>query len=129
MGCAVSDELGMVATAAATLHVKSMAEAVEKVLELYTEREAGGTIVGLPTNMDGTEGPMAKSARAFAALLAARTGTDVRLVDERMTSKIAERALIEADMSRKRRKDVIDRVAAQVILQSFLDGMPSTVVE
>jgi putative holliday junction resolvase len=124
VGCAISDELGMVASPLTTLDVTGLRDAIEQVADLCARREAGRVIVGLPLNMNGSEGAMAALTREFAARLQARTGVAVFLVDERFSSKMAENVLIEADMSRRGRKGVIDRMAAQIVLQSYLDGMP-----
>ena len=79
--------------------------------------------MGLPLNMDGSEGPRAQSVRAFARNVAEHLGLPVALWDERLTTVAAERTLLEADMSRKRRAEVIDAVAAQFILQGALDRL------
>ena len=80
-------------------------------------------MLGLPRNMDGSEGPRAQSTRAFARNLAALTALPIIFWDERLSTVAAERALLEADTSRKRRSQVIDQVAAGYILQGFLDRM------
>jgi putative holliday junction resolvase len=87
------------------------------------ERAASGIVVGLPRNMDGSEGPRAQSARAFARNLTATLGLPVALWDERLSTVEAERALLVADASRRRRAQVIDQVAAGIILQGFLDRL------
>jgi putative Holliday junction resolvase len=86
------------------------------------EREVDRVVIGLPRLLDGTEGEAAESARAFAAELGRRTTTPIELWDERFTTTIAERSLIESGLRRKRRRAVIDSVAAAVLLQSWLDS-------
>jgi putative Holliday junction resolvase len=93
------------------------------LLALARERGAEGYVIGLPINMDGSEGPRAQSCRAFARNLADLTDAPIALWDERLSTAAAERALLEADASRKRRADVIDAVAAAYILQGALDRM------
>lgn len=91
---------------------------LQKICE---EQEVEKIIVGLPLNMDGSTGEMAREAQVFAAFLAGRLNIPVETLDERLSTALVERMLIEADMSRSRRKDVKDKLAAQVILQSYLD--------
>ena len=92
-------------------------------MQIASERRAGGFVLGLPKNMDGSEGPRAQSARAFARNLVARIGLPVLLWDERLSTVAAERTLLEADTSRARRREVIDKMAAAFILQGALDGL------
>ena len=87
------------------------------------EREIGGLIIGLPINMDGSEGPRAQSTRAFARNLAQRGSVPIAFWDERLSTVAAERTLLEADTSRRRRAQVIDHVAAAFILQGALDRL------
>jgi putative Holliday junction resolvase len=93
------------------------------LLEVIAAREVGGVILGLPRNMDGSEGPRCQSTRAFARNLAALTDRPIGFWDERLSTVAAERALLEADATRKRRAEVIDSVAASYILQGVLDRM------
>ncbi|HLS58254.1 MAG TPA: Holliday junction resolvase RuvX, partial [Paracoccaceae bacterium] len=90
---------------------------------LATERGIGGIVLGLPRNMDGSEGPRAQSARAFARNLTGVLPLPVALWDERLSTVEAERALLVADASRRKRAEVIDQVAAGIILQGFLDRL------
>src|ERR1700730_10891543 len=94
-----------------------------RVLELASERRAAGIVLGLPINMDGSEGASAQSARAFARNLARLTALPIALWDERLSTAAVERALIAADASRARRKAVIDQHAATYILQGALDRL------
>ncbi len=123
IGVAVSDRRRSVATPLQTLRRGKFTADAEALLRLAAEREIGGIVLGLPRNMDGSEGPRAQSARAFARNLAARTELPIALWDERLSTVAAERALLEADTSRKRRAEVIDAVAAAIILQGLLDRL------
>lgn len=121
LGVAVSDELGMIATGRESITVRSMPDAVAKTVEAVKNYEATRVVVGLPLNMDGSSGPMAETVKVFVAKLGDEIDLPIEMWDERMTSQEAERVLIEADVSRKKRKRVIDKMAAQAILQSWLD--------
>ena len=122
VGVAISDPLGMLSTPVETLQVTGMNNAVEQVAGVVAEREVAKLLVGLPLNMDGTKGELAEKAEAFAEKLQTKTGLEVVMWDERLTSKEAERVLLEADVSRGKRKKVIDKMAAQILLQSYLDA-------
>jgi putative Holliday junction resolvase len=112
-----------VATPLHTLkRVKFTVDAVA-LLEVARGREAAGIVLGLPRNMDGSEGPRAQSTRAFARNLARLTALPIAFWDERLSTVAAERALLEADTTRKRRAEVIDAVAAGYILQGALDRL------
>lgn len=121
IGVAVSDELGMLARGVATITATREEADAGELSELAKSLGAERIVVGLPRNMDGTEGERAQAARQLAESLASRTGLPVILWDERLTTKGAERMLIAADLSRARRRRIIDQQAAQWILQSYLD--------
>lgn len=123
VGVAVSDTLRSVSTPLSTIRrTKFTADAV--ALEaILTYRAVAGIVLGLPLNMDGSEGPRAQSTRAFARNLARRIDTPIGYWDERLSTVAAERALLEADTSRRRRAEVIDHVAAGYILQGALDRL------
>jgi putative holliday junction resolvase len=123
IGLAISDRRRTVATPLHTLRRIKFTTDAEGVLALVAEREACGLILGLPRNMDGSEGPRAQSTRAFARNLSRLTALPLCFWDERLSTVAATRALIEADMSRKRRTEVIDAVAAGYILQGALDRL------
>lgn len=123
IGVAVSDSLLSVATPLATIRRLKFAADATRLLEIVAERQLGGIVLGLPRNMDGTEGPRCQSTRAFARNLSRITDLPITFWDERLSTVAAERALIEADTSRKRRAEVIDHVAAGYILQGVLDRM------
>mgnify|MGYP005847172649 CR=1 FL=1 len=123
IGVALSDRLLSSASAVETVKRRKFTVDAARLLEIAAAREAGGLLLGLPRNMDGSEGPRAQSARAFARNLARLTDLPIGFWDERLSTVAAERALLEADTSRKRRAEVIDAVAAAYILQGALDRM------
>ncbi len=121
IGVAVSDRRLSVATPLETIRRSKFTTDAEALLAICTKREIGGLILGLPFNMDGSEGPRCQSTRAFARNLTRLTDLPIGYWDERLSTVAAERALLEADTSRKRRSEVIDHVAAGYILQGALD--------
>jgi putative Holliday junction resolvase len=121
IGLAKSDLTGVVAQSFGVLKRSSDANAISEIVEIAKDQEIDAIIVGLPKNMDGSLGERALHCQQFAEQLAAASGLIVELYDERLTTVSAERILLEADVSRKRRRQVIDAVAATVLLQSFLD--------
>ena len=123
VGVAVSDGLRQVATPLETIKRKKFTLDAARILEIAADRQIGGIILGLPRNMDGSEGARCQSTRAFARNLAKLTDIPISYWDERLSTVAAERALLEADTSRKRRSEVIDHVAAGYILQGVLDRM------
>ncbi|HEX9646622.1 MAG TPA: Holliday junction resolvase RuvX [Alphaproteobacteria bacterium] len=123
IGVAASDARRVVASPVATLARARFADTAEAVERLCRERDVAGLVVGLAVNMDGSEGPRAQSARALAANLEARLGLPVLLWDERLSTSAVTRTLIEADLSRRRRRQVIDKLAATYILQGALDAL------
>jgi putative Holliday junction resolvase len=124
VGLAVSDALGLTAQPLDTFHRRSDAALIEHVRSLVAEREVTKIIVGLPVNMDGTYGPKADEARRLADHLRSALGLPVELWDERLTSWQAEQCLSEAGLPRKKQRESgkIDRVAAQLLLQSYLEA-------
>jgi putative Holliday junction resolvase len=123
IGVAVSDPDRRLATPVETILRKRFNLDAEHLFKLAGERRAVGFVLGLPINMDGTEGPRAQSTRAFARNLATLTALPIALWDERLSTAAVERALIEADASRAKRKAVIDQHAAAYILQGALDRL------
>ncbi|SMX34423.1 Holliday junction resolvase RuvX [Actibacterium lipolyticum] len=121
IGVSISDRLLSVASPLETIRRKKFGVDAARLLEIIAEREVGGLILGLPRNMDGSEGPRCQSTRAFARNLSRLTEIPIGFWDERLSTVAAERALLEADTSRKRRAEVIDHVAAGYILQGALD--------
>ncbi|MGY6633329.1 MAG: Holliday junction resolvase RuvX [Alkalilacustris sp.] len=123
LGVAVSDRLRGVATPLETVRRRKFTLDAARLLEIAAARDLCGIVLGLPRNMDGSEGPRAQAARAFARNLSGLTALPIALWDERLSTVAAERALLEADTSRKRRAEVIDAVAAGYILQGLLDRL------
>jgi putative Holliday junction resolvase len=123
IGVAVSDVRRMIASPVETLPRGKFAADAAKLVALATGRGVRGFVLGLPRNMDGSEGPRAQSARAFGRNLARATGLPVALWDERLSTVAVERTLIDADASRRRRAQVIDKMAATFILQGALDRL------
>jgi len=123
IGVALSDRLWSVASPHETVKRRKFTADAARLLEIAAAREVGGLILGLPRNMDGSEGPRCQSTRAFARNLEKLTDLPIGFWDERLSTVAAERALLEADASRKRRAEVIDSVAASYILQGVLDRM------
>jgi putative Holliday junction resolvase len=123
IGVAVSDRLLSVATPLETIKRKKFGLDADRLDAIIAARGIAGLVLGLPLNMDGSEGPRVQSTRAFARNLAARCPLPIAFWDERLSTVAAERALLEADTSRKRRAEVIDHVAAGFILQGALDRL------
>ncbi|MBL3705027.1 Holliday junction resolvase RuvX [Sulfitobacter sp. BDSS02] len=121
IGVAVSDLFGSVATPLETVKRRKFTLDAARLVELVEARQIGAIVLGLPRNMDGTEGPRCQSTRAFARNLVRLIEMPIGFWDERLSTVAAERALLEADTSRKRRAEVIDHVAASYILQGALD--------
>jgi putative Holliday junction resolvase len=124
IGVALSDPLGMFATAHDVLDGEAPAQSARAIADLCREKEVETIVVGHPRNMDGSIGPSAEAAEGFAERLRTATGLPVVLWDERLTSKSAEDALIEAGTRREKRKGLVDKVAAQILLQHYLDAQP-----
>ena len=123
IGVAVSDPERRLAAGVTTVARKAFTADAEAVLALAAERRAAGFVLGLPVNMDGTEGPRAQSTRAFARNFSRLTPLPIALWDERLSTAAVERELIAADMRRARRAEVIDQHAAAFILQGALDRL------
>ena len=120
IGVAVTDALDLTAQGVETIWTKGFERDAARVLELCRQYETDRVLCGLPKNMDGTEGFQAQRVRAFAERLA-REGLQIRFEDERLTTKLATGVLLQGDVRRSKRKDVVDKLAATYILQSFLD--------
>jgi putative holliday junction resolvase len=121
VGVAISDALGMTAQPLTTLRRTGLRADLAELRRLAETHEVRQAVVGLPLNMDGTEGPSAATARAFGEALARALDIPVEYQDERLSTVAAQRALLEADVSRARRREVVDQVAAALILQTWLD--------
>lgn len=125
IGVAVSDEMGWSAQAVKTINRRSAVEDVKQIKEIAEEYEADEIIVGLPVNMNGTLGTGVEKVNNFISLLKEHIVVPINTWDERLSTVAAERNLIDAGLSRKKRKDVIDMLAASVILQGYLDYLRS----
>ena len=121
IGAAISDDDGVVATPLRTLRRSGGQRDLEAVAALYAETGAQGLVVGLPLSMNGDEGAAARRVRVLGDALAVHLRCTISYEDERFTTVQAERVLIDADVSRRRRKQVVDHVAAALILQAYLD--------
>lgn len=123
IGLALSDVRRTIASPLETLPRGKFQADAKKLLALASKFGVGGLVVGLPKNMDGSEGPSAQSARAFVRNLSPLTDLAIAFWDERLSTAAVTRTLIEADASRRRRDDVVDKVAAAYILQGALDRL------
>ena len=123
IGVAVSDLRRSVATPVETVKRVKFTQDAARLLQIAQARGLAGLVLGLPLNMDGTEGPRCQSTRAFARNLSGLTDLPIGFWDERLSTVAAERALLDFDTSRARRAQVIDHVAAGFILQGFLDRL------
>lgn len=122
IGVAISDDLLLTAQGLCVLNSKGVARDLVQIGQLIQEREVTHIVLGLPRNMNGTYGPMAEKVREFGDQISERNpGVSVEYWDERLTTTAAQRVLIDADMSRSRRRQVVDKVAAGLILQGYLD--------
>ena len=123
IGVAVSDGMLSVATPLETIRRTKFTQDAARLQDIIAERRIGGLILGLPRNMDGSEGPRCQSTRAFARNFDRLGDLPIGFWDERLSTVAAEKALLEADTTRKRRAEVIDHVAASYILQGLLDRL------
>jgi len=120
-GVALSDPTGLLAGTVTTVHSRREGEVLSELARIARENGAEEIVVGLPRNMDGTEGPRAALCRAFAAKLEERAGLPVRLWDERRTTVDAHRILFQAGQNGRKRKKTVDAVAASLILEGYLE--------
>ncbi len=123
IGIAVSDEMKIISMPLRVHTRIREGDDVDAVLEVCGEREVETIVIGQPLNMDGSKGEAVEKVEEFIGRLSERTGLPVELWDERMSSLSAKRVLLEGNMSRRKRKGVIDKIAAQIILQSYLDSL------
>ncbi|MGD8188888.1 Holliday junction resolvase RuvX [Brevibacillus ginsengisoli] len=122
IGVAVSDEMGWTAQGVETIRRQSKVKDFARLQEIIGQYNVEEIVVGLPKNMNGTIGPRGEICQAFAAELEETTSLPIHMWDERLTTMAAEKMLIAADVSRQKRKKVIDKMAATFILQGFLDA-------
>jgi putative Holliday junction resolvase len=123
IGLALSDTLLTVATPMETLKRGKFGVDATKLDSIIAAQGVGGLVIGLPLNMDGTDGPSAQSARAFARNFSARSPLPIVMIDERLSTAAVTLTLLDADLSRKRRAAVVDKMAAAYILQGALDRL------
>jgi putative Holliday junction resolvase len=123
IGLALSDTLLTIATPMETLARGKFSADAPRIEAIVAKQNVGGLVIGLPLNMNGSDGPSAQSARAFARNFAARSEMPIVLVDERLSTAAVTRTLIDADASRRRRSEVVDKMAAAYILQGALDRL------
>ncbi len=123
LGLALSDVTLTIASSLETIRKTKFSTDAARLLELASTLGVGGLVIGLPVNLDGSSGPRVQSVRALARNLNRLSPLPILLWDERLSTVAAERMLIDADQSRKRRAEVIDKVAATIILQGALDRM------
>jgi len=122
LGIAVSDLMGWTAQGVETITRKSEEQDLARIGELIKQYEVDKIVLGFPKNMNNTIGPRGELSIAFAEILKDRFGLPVILQDERLSTMAAERMLVSADVSRKKRKQVVDKMAAAIILQNYLDS-------
>lgn len=123
IGLALSDVSHTIASPLETIRRTKFTADVNELTKIAEEHAIAGLVIGLPINMDGSEGPRAQATRAFARNLAGKSDLPIIFWDERLSTAAAERALLDADVSRKRRSEVIDKMAAAFILQGALDRL------
>jgi putative Holliday junction resolvase len=127
MGIAISDELQMIAQPVEFIPAEPFAEFLGRLKELLREREVELIVVGMPRNMDGSYGPAALKVQDFVAVLKNAVTVPIRTWDERLTSVQANRFLLEGNVRREKRKEKVDKMAAAILLQSYLDGQSNEV--
>jgi len=121
IGVALSDELGLTAQPLTTIRRKGIRKDIEAVVTLMEEHSVGTVVVGMPVKMDGTMSETTRMVSGFVERLAKETDAEVRTWDERLSTAAVERVLIDGDLSRAKRKKVVDKMAAAYILQGFMD--------
>ena len=123
IGVAISDGMRYSATPLETIKRTKFTQDAQRLIELIAENQAVGLVLGLPLNMDGSEGPRVQSTRAFARNLAQKTDLPIVFWDERLSTSAVTRTLIEADVRRDKRAEVVDKLAASYILQGALERL------
>ena len=125
IGIAVSDELKVIAQPLEFVPAEPFADFLARLKHLILEKEVELILVGMPRNMDGSYGPAALKVQEFVAVLKETTGVPIKTWDERLTSAMANRFLLQGNVRRADRKEKVDKMAAAILLQSYLDGLPS----
>ncbi|MCF6214716.1 MAG: Holliday junction resolvase RuvX [Emcibacter sp.] len=123
IGVALSDTLRNIATAMEIIKRTKFTKDAERLITIISEQDVGGLILGFPLNMDGTEGPRCQSTRQFAVNISGKIDIPIAFWDERLSTMAVTRTLLEVDASRKRRKELVDKLAAAYILQGALDKL------
>ncbi|MBI2470855.1 MAG: Holliday junction resolvase RuvX [Planctomycetes bacterium] len=121
IGLAISDPLGITAQGLPTIERTHIQEDLQKIFTIIREKDVGEIIIGLPKHMNNTLGEKAQAVLAFADLIKKHVNIPVNTIDERLSTVMAHRAMLEGNLSRKKRKDRVDMIAAQLILQNYLD--------
>ena len=129
IGVAVSDPTAFLASAHGVIEYRDVHVAKKVVAEICRDQDASRIVIGLPLNMDGSEGPAVDKVRAFIKLLRGVTDVPIETWDERLTTKSAHDVLIEAGTRREKRKGLVDKIAAQFILQAYLDAQPGDAMD
>jgi len=122
IGLALSDEEGIIAFPLEVVENSGERKAIQEIGRVVREKNVSAIIVGMPLNLDGSKGPAAENVGRFVEAVKAALGLPVNVWDERLSTRIAERAMIEGGLSRRRRKESLDQSTAQIILQSYLDA-------
>ena len=122
VGLAISDELGMIAFPLSVIENISPRRVAEEIVKIAAERKVESLVLGLPVNLNGTRGPAVENVEKFAEVLKRHLAIPLAFWDERLSTRIAERAMIEGGVRRERRRECIDKATAQIILQSYLDA-------
>jgi len=123
IGVALSDTICNIATPMEIINRTKFTKDAARLVAIITEQNVGGLILGLPLNMDGSEGPRCQSTRQFVVNISEKIDIPIALCDERLSTVAVTRTLLEADTSRKRRKELVDKLAAAYILQGALDKL------
>jgi len=123
IGVAVSDETKTIAQPLEYIPADPLADFLKRLKQLVADKEVELLLVGMPRNMDGTYGPAAQKVQAFIEVVKAEVAVPIKLVDERLTSVMANRVLIQANVRRDKRKEKVDKMAAAILLQSYLDNL------
>ena len=127
IGVAVSDPFGIIAQGVTVIERKTLEEDLKAIKDIIAQYGAESVVVGMPINMDGTRGKSADKVTEFVGALSSSAGIPVATYDERLSTKESEKFLISSDVSRRKRKNVIDKIAAQLILESYLERIKNNV--
>lgn len=122
IGVAISDELGITAQGITVIKRSDLDKDIYRIKELVSDYEVNEIVIGVPKKMDGSMGPMAKEVENFISKIKEEIDISVQMQDERLSSKAVERTLLEGDVTRKKRKQVMDKMAAAYMLQGYLDS-------